>query len=381
MDCTQTRDRLSDYQDGALDAAAAEALSAHLRGCGECAAVLESLAAVRERLRTLPPLPAPPELAARVLASVAAESAGAAGPSGSGPPAPPKSFLSRFRLPLEAAAAVLLAASLYWYQRATPPAAPPATAIPSDPSSGTPGRSAAGGRPAGEKPAGSSRTRSASPVPAGEGAPAAGRPGKTAGAFPGAAAGKKERSPAPAVTGTARIWNPGDLPAAPAIRASSDSERIVPAPPPEEHAAKERPAAGSPALEGTPRAEPAERVDPPWPRVFAAPPSRLFRPLPYGREIVLNVAPEDRAGAEDRIAAAASRLGGIVERIERESGPGDRGATGTVRVILPAAAAGGFLEELRRMGTVPPGGMPAAIDIPAGPRPGTVAYAVRIRVP
>jgi hypothetical protein len=102
--------------------------------------------------------------------------------------------------------------------------------------------------------------------------------------------------------------------------------------------------------------------------------------LPYGRDVVLNVNPEQRDGAEDRIAAVALRLGGIVERIERRSGPTPEGASGTVRVVLPEAAATRFLEELDRIGTVPPEGKPAAIDLPAGPRPGTVSYAVRIRI-
>jgi len=382
MDCTQTRDRLSDYQDGALDPAAAEAVSAHLRGCGECAAVSESLAAVRERLRGLPAIPAPRELMPRILAAVEAERSGGNATAASTPQAPPKAFLSRFRFPLEAAAAVLLAASVYWYQRPAPPAAPPATALSSGASREPAGASSSGGTAARREPAGSVRTRDASPAPGGGSAPAIGRPGDRPVAFPSAAAGEKERSQTPPSTGTARTWSMGDLPAAPAIRASSDSERIVPPPPPSETGitAKGGREAGGPAPEGDRRTESAERTDPAWPRVFAAPPSRLFRPLPYGREILLDIAREDREGAEDRIAAAALRMGGVVERIERDSGQGG-GAGGTVRVILPSSAAGGFLDELRRIGTVPPEGMPASIDIPAGPRPGTVAYAVRIRIP
>src|SRR3972149_9740918 len=62
MDCTQARYRLSEYQDGALETAAEAELAAHLRGCGDCAAVAGSLAAVRERLRDLSPETAPPEL-------------------------------------------------------------------------------------------------------------------------------------------------------------------------------------------------------------------------------------------------------------------------------------------------------------------------------
>jgi len=123
-------------------------------------------------------------------------------------------------------------------------------------------------------------------------------------------------------------------------------------------------------------ATPAARPPP----VFAAPPSRLLRPLPYGRDIVVYVDPKRREGAEDRIAGAALRLGGIVERIERGPVGAAPGAAGTVRVILPESAATRFLEEMDRIGTIPPEGKPAATDLPAGPRPGTVAYAVRIRV-
>lgn len=60
-------------------------------------------------------------------------------------------------------------------------------------------------------------------------------------------------------------------------------------------------------------------------------------------------------------------MGGIVERIERESESTRKGA------------ADGFLEGLRRIGTVPPEGLPAAVNNPPGPQPGTVAYTVRVR--
>lgn len=382
MDCTQTRDRLSDYQDGALDPAAAEAVSAHLRGCGECAAVSESLDAVRERLRGLPAIPAPGELMPRILAAVEAERSGGNATSGSTPKAPPKAFLSRFRFPLEAAAALLLAASVYWYQRPAPPVSSPSTALSSSSFREPAGASSSGGTAARGEPAGSVRTRGAAPAAGRRSAPATGRPEDRPIAPPPAAAGEKERPQLPPSTGAARTWNMGDLPAAPAVRASSDSERIVPPPPAAESGttAKGGREAEGPAPEGERRTESAERTDSPWPRVFAAPPSRLFRPLPYGREIRLDIAREEREGAEDRIAAAALRVGGVVERIELDGGQGG-GAPGTVRVILPSSAAGGFLDELRRMGTVSPGGMPLSIDIPAGPRPGTVAYAVRIRIP
>lgn len=136
-----------------------------------------------------------------------------------------------------------------------------------------------------------------------------------------------------------RTWTAESLPSVPVSLASTDSERIVPVAPP--------------------------------------------RPLPalsYGRDLVVEVNPVNREGAEKRTAEAALRLGGIVERIERESASTGKGAAGSVRVILPEAAAVGFLDELRRIGTVPPEVPSTAFDIPQGPRPGTVAYTVRIRV-
>jgi hypothetical protein len=371
MECRKAQDRMSDFRDGTLDTREAAAVAAHLMGCGECAAVAESLDAVRERLRGLSPAPAPPELLPRVLAAVEAES-GTAG-AASAPPgaAARRSFLSRFRVPIEAAAAVLLIASVYWYQHAAPPVPGPPP-VPTVQAPKTAPRSDVS--PDASPDASPDVSLDASPDAA-KGSPSVAplppmRP-KTA----------RDESPAAAKP---REWTAADLPSVPAVRASSNSERIVPVAPPAEPESKREEAAGagagSPAFEGGRGVEAVRtrEAEPPW--VFAAPPSRLHRPLPYGRDVSLNVEPGDRAGVEDRIAAAAIRLGGLVEQIEREGGSGTGGAPGMVRVVLPGAAAAGFLEELGRIGTVPPGGAPEAIDLPAGPRPGTVAYAVRIRV-
>jgi hypothetical protein len=115
----------------------------------------------------------------------------------------------------------------------------------------------------------------------------------------------------------------------------------------------------------------------PLPKVLAAPPSRLLRPLPYGREILLDVTPDGRGEAGERIADAARRSGGSVERVERDPSGADVVA---MRVLLPEPAAPSFLSELERIGKVPPEGRPAEVDLPAGPTRGTVAYTVRIRV-
>jgi hypothetical protein len=187
-----------------------------------------------------------------------------------------------------------------------------------------------------------------------------------------------EREEAP-VAVKPRTWTAADLPSVPTIRASTGSERIVPiAPFPGPTA--DPVVRGAPAFEERRRGEAEGGADFRLSRSFAAPPSRLLRPLPYGRDVVVDVKPENREGAEERIAEAALRSGGIFERFERDSEPARNDAAGTIRVILPEAAAAGFLDELRRIGNVPQEGLPSAVDLPAGPRPGTVGYAVRIRV-
>ncbi len=356
MDCTQAGNLLSEYQDGTLDAVAADALAVHLRGCGDCAGCADSLLAVRELLRVLPPDPAPPELLQRVLAAVEEEDRDARANSAPGGADATRPFLSRFRIPLEAAAAVLLFASVYWYRQTSAPPARPPSGLSS-------GMSSEAGKAPSSRPLAAKEEDAIVPPPAirlPRGNP------KTA----------REEAPAAAKP---RTWTAADLPSVPALRASSDSERIVPFFPSPGPAADPA-AAGSPAA-GERRSAGAEggaefRLS----RSFAAPPSRLLRPLPYGRDIVVDVKPESREGAEERIAEAALRLGGIFERIDRGPGEAASSSSGTVRVILPEFAATRFLEEMGRIGTIPPEGKPAASGLPAGPRPGTVAYAVHIRV-
>ncbi|MBI5905664.1 MAG: zf-HC2 domain-containing protein [Deltaproteobacteria bacterium] len=374
MDCTETQKRLSEFRDGLLPSSDAEAVSAHLSACAECASVAESLDVLRDRLRGLAPDPAPPELRARVRAAIGAEAGGipgSAGPRGAGA----RPYFSRRWLPLEAAAAVLLFASVYWYQRTQPPdatAPPPPSAV--------------------EKPAPSASEKSA---------PDTVRPRETAdrrdpraprasagesvrfvpeGGTGARYAGKPGEEAAPSKMPKARDWSPADLPAAPAVRASTDSGRIVPAtvapPPPQD---RETAASASAGIDGKRVAEAEGMRKAQEGRALAAPPSRLLRPVPYGREVLLEVGAGQRDGVEERIAAAARRLGGGSESPDRASAGVAEGAA-AVRVLLPEPSAAAFLEELGRLGTIPPEGRPAAIDTPAGPRAGTVAYTVRIRV-
>lgn len=71
MRCWEARSQVSDYLDGALEAARARALEAHLGGCSTCPPLYASLVATRDALardrsRQDPDTVVPPELAARI---------------------------------------------------------------------------------------------------------------------------------------------------------------------------------------------------------------------------------------------------------------------------------------------------------------------------
>jgi hypothetical protein len=91
--------------------------------------------------------------------------------------------------------------------------------------------------------------------------------------------------------------------------------------------------------------------------------------------VSLETAPEEREEAAERIRETARRLGGTVEGTDRVASEG----TVAVRVLLPERTAQAFIEELGRIGRVPPGGLPERSVLPAGPAPGTIAYTVRLR--
>jgi hypothetical protein len=371
MDCREVQDHLSEFQEGALAPAESEGIGAHLRECLECAGTAHSLAAIREGLRRLPPVPAPPELVARVREAVAREGAAPGSPD---PAAAPrgKSPLSRLRLPLEAAAALLLVASIWWYQKG---AVPPPVPLPSPSSAGSNAPAPSG------VPDPAARQAEISPKPPGRETRISRKADETSSSAgvnrqPAATADVRGKEVASLPPGTPeprlRTWSPADLPAAPAVRASSSSARIVAAEP-----AVPAPAGVPERGEGGVPGAPKDIAPSPAPKVLAAPPSRLLRPLPYGREILLDVGPEGGGSAGERVADAARRSGGSVERVERDAS----GQTVVaVRVLLPEPAATSFLSELDRIGKVPPEGKPAEVDIPAGPARGTVAYTVRIRV-
>ena len=319
MDCRESRERLSDYQDGTLPFAVAAELSDHLRACGGCEEVARTLASVRDHLRDLPPLPAPPELLARIRETVARE-AEATAPAAPVPPAP--RFASGLKIPLQAAAVVVLFASVYWYQtHSVPPAVPKTTVTP-------PGIVSSGSAPA----PGRAATPAPKAVPSRKAGPSA---SPERGARRVGISTLPPDTPEPRV----RVWSQADLPAAPALRAATDAERVVP---------------------GFPTAHELRR-----------------KPLSAGeREVLLDVSKEQRGGAEERIADAAVRLGGSVEGT-------DRVATGfdvTVHVLVPETAAPAFLERLSRIGTIPREGVLAESRLPEGEGTEPVAYTVKLRV-
>jgi hypothetical protein len=119
-------------------------------------------------------------------------------------------------------------------------------------------------------------------------------------------------------------------------------------------------------------------------RLYAAPPSRFPRvAAAFGREVLIEVPPGDREGLEEKIVEAALRYGGNAVN-DPERTPADMHSMiaprDSVRIMLPAESSKNFLFDLRKLGTVPPDGIPAWADTPSGPSPGTVVYTVRIRV-
>ncbi len=378
MDCDRVRELLSDYLEEALADGDRAAVSAHLGGCARCTAEAAGLSETIALLSALPREKAPPELLGRVMEDIRRE---AAGTPARGKPR----FPHRVRIPIEAAAAIFLILLVYGIQRGMPvrpgpspgggerpqeTSTPAPNVAPSLPAASPSPRIAAHGSrdvATGEELSGRLRGLAPSPVPAAEPGravvPAATARAKSRAARSEPAAAKAETREAPAEAGrVASAMN-----AAPAVPAAP----IAP------------PAPALPGVTVLPAAATGvspdeERIEP---RIFAAPPSRMFKAVPNGREVTLEVASGEREGIEERIVATARRFGGGVHpgfalRTERAQVL----LPGAVRVHLPRDSADGFLEALKGIGTIPPEGMPASVDLPAGPSPGIVAYTVRIRV-
>jgi hypothetical protein len=316
MDCERVRNLLSEFLDGSLPEGERTGVNAHLRECLPCRAEKEGLGETLLLLRGLSPGKAPAELLDGVRRRIAREEA---------PPTPfwKKLFLpAHIKIPLEAAAAILLFLLVYSaHKEEAPKLLPPPPSARMDAS------------------------------PAAEG-------GKTREAAEPTE--KKARKAAlPPRSRPLRENVPPDRPVPPLPQSAAQAQSSLPAVP-----AQLVSTAG-------------ERIEPPS---AAAPPSRVARPVPFGREVTIEVAAQNRPGLEERIAAAAVRLGGSVQDEPAKAGIDSEGAVDIVRVHLPADSARPFLAELSKLGILPAEGMSDRAVLTAGPSPEVVGYTVRIRV-
>ena len=372
MECTRTWDLLSSYLDGDLSDREQEGIAAHIRQCARCAEEERALRETLSLLRSLPAEAAPPELLKGVQLRIGEKTA---------VPLWKKLFLpAHIKIPLEAAAVVLVFLLVYGIQKEMPVTTP----VPSPPASVESGKRVAETETVAERPdADTTRVPKAEPSPEKK-REAVVKPIREAVVSPipekqtvharselpaglaaqvsteSGAIGKEREAVSEPMPEKPTVHARSELPAGLAARVSTGSGMIEPVIP------RESPPGESPAL-----------------RVFAAPP-RLMRPEPFGREVTIEVDRDDRPGVEDRIAAIAMRLGGAVrrERMRIATGRMEEAlvVSETVRVRIPAVFADVFLEELEKLGSISPEGIPGKLDIPPGPSPDPVAYTVRIRV-
>lgn len=348
MGCSRTVDLLSGYLDGDLPEGERDGIAEHLRQCPRCAGEERALRETLSLLRDLPPGQAPPALLEGVRLRIGSERAAA--------PLWKKLFLpAHVKVPLQAAAVVLIFLLAYGVQKEIPgtkrPAKPPASA-----ESGTPGggsgperrtvRQTANAPP--ERPAGAADRKAgegAAPVTSGEKATAA-----------------REEATVP-----------GPLPGKPTVHAKSE----IPA------GLATRVSTGGGAIERSSSRE-APMEEPPVARGFPAPLARLQKPALYGKEVTIEVERSDRIGVEDRIAEIVMRLGGAVAWGTTVAVSGASGeampVSEVVRVRLPADSADAFLGELAKLGTIPGEEKSGRSDTPPGSLLGTVDYTVRVLV-
>lgn len=360
MNCDRVRDFLSDYLKEELAENDRAGVAAHLDGCARCAAEAEGLAQTLALLSALPRESAPPELLDRVVKGIEREAA-------AGRTRNRLFALPRVRIPVEAAAAVFLIVLVYGIQKGMPPRSgipeegggnPPATSVPTPVAPPLPDALPAARSAAKEPPAAATGRVASRPIP--ERASPLAPMADSEGATPPAGSLRAESGDAGLPPASANTESRG--PAAPIGRAAP-------------------PISAAPAFPVAPAARVSSAEEAIEPKVFAAPPSRMLRPVPFGREVTLEVTPAEREGVEAKIVAAAERLGGGAHPGVDSRADGARPPLpGVIRVHLPAESAGAFLDALKSLGTIPPEGMPAAVDLPAGPSPGIAAYTVRLRV-
>jgi len=329
MDCERVQDLLSDYLEDSLEESGRAGMHAHLQDCLRCRAAKEGLDETLMLLRGLPPADAPPELLDGIRRGIARKEAAAA-------PLWKRLFLpAHVKIPLEAAAAVLLFLLVYGAQKEEAP-----KLLTHPPSARMEASSAVEAEKKMEAAAPAEKKARKAALP-----PQSGPRRETASQD---LAGPQSPQPASQA--------PPALPAVPAQLASTAGEKIEPPP-----------AAAMP-----PKMEPPSA---------AGKLSRVARPVPSGGEVTIQVAGENRPGLEARIAAAAMRLGGSPQGMpERAGAPGAEVESDAMIVHLPADSAKPFLAELSKMGTLPAEGLYGWNDLPAGLSREVVAYTVRIRV-
>lgn len=329
MDCERVQDLLSDYLEDSLEESVRTGMHAHLQDCLRCRAAKEGLEETLTLLRGLPPADAPPELLDGIRRGIAREETPAA-------PLWKRLFLpAHVKIPLEAAAAVLLFLLVYGAQKEEAPKifTPPPSARMEASSAAEAGKKMEAAEPAEKK-----ARKAALPPQSG--------PRREAASQDHAG----PQSPQPASQA------PPALPAVPAQLASTAGEKIEPPP-----------AAAMP-----------QNMEPPS---AAGKMSRVARPVPSGGAVTIQVAGEHRPGLEARIAAAAMRLGGSPQGMPERAGvTGVESEADAMIVHLPADSAKPFLAELSKMGTLPAEGLHGWNDLPAGLSGEVAAYTVRIRV-
>lgn len=349
MDCERVKGVLSDYMERSLPESDLAEVDDHLRQCPPCASEAEGLKETIGLLHALPLVKAPPELVQKVRAEIARGTGGK--------PLWKKLFLpAHVKIPLEAAAVAALFLLVVATQREQVPKELP-SAAPSSREAVAPAGDGKGATRGSVRSAIRADGRRSPAVRKGEDAPVRETPAEPAAIDAGRGARKAPSSPAPSAGAPMPAY---PIPVVPARRISTEAGKIE-------------------AAASVPQEKTRENGGLPMP--FLAPPSRLLRPIPFGRQVMIEVTEENRAGIEERIAAAAMKLGGSFARTAPRAGaPENTVSADPVLVHVPSDSAGTFLAELSQLGTLPEEGMSPWADLPAGPFPGVVAYTVRIRV-
>ena len=110
MECAQAREQVSAYQDKMLPQGETRLLEEHLKECKECAEYFRDMRKVLAHVRNLDEVEPPPWMARKIMAKIRAEAE----------PEPKKGILRRLfyplqiKLPVQAAAALLIAVSVFY---------------------------------------------------------------------------------------------------------------------------------------------------------------------------------------------------------------------------------------------------------------------------